>query len=44
MKFKMSYNSTPPHTHIRKYQRKLLFAGWIACLRSSRYRAYARSG
>ncbi len=32
-----------PH-HICESQRKLLFAGWIACLRSSRYRAYARSG
>ena len=34
-------NSTP---HIRKCQRKLLFAGWVACLRCCRYCADARSG
>ena len=33
-------NSTP---HISEYQRKLLFARWFACLRSSRYRTDARS-
>lgn len=40
MRFKM--NNSPPH--IRKYQRKLLFSGWLACLRCRRYRADARLG
>lgn len=29
---------------VRKYQRKLLFVGWFACLRSHRHRADARLG
>lgn len=34
-------NYTP---HISECQRKILFAGWLACLCSGRYCANARSG
>ena len=39
----MSVIKFPP-LHISESQRKLLFVGWLACLRCRRYRADARSG